>query len=71
MAVLVTSDEQPIKERAGPFITNTLMSISTAILKTATLLPIAEGILEFKWLWFATPHIVTEVDDFDMAGRGP
>ncbi len=50
---------------------NSLIAIFTAIFKAAMLLPIAEGLSELKWIWFAASRPLTDMDRFDSASRGP
>ncbi|KAJ9611536.1 hypothetical protein H2200_004720 [Cladophialophora chaetospira] len=50
---------------------NSLIAVFTAILKAAMLLPIAEGLSEMKWMWFATSRPLTDLDRLDLASRGP
>lgn len=50
---------------------NTLIAVVTAILKATLMLPIAEGISELKWQWFAKPRILNDISTYDSASRGP
>lgn len=34
-------------------------------------MPVAEGISELKWVWFAKPRLLSDMDEFDLASRGP
>lgn len=50
---------------------NTMVAITTAILKASMMLPITEGISELKWQWFTKPQPLIDVNAFDSASRGP
>lgn len=50
---------------------NTMVAITTAILKASMMLSITEGISELKWQWFTKPRQLIDVNAFDSASRGP
>lgn len=50
---------------------NTMVAITTAILKASMMLSITEGISELKWQWFIKPQPLVDVNAFDSASRGP
>lgn len=50
---------------------NTMVAITTAILKASMMLSITEGISELKWQWFTKPQPLIEFSAFDSASRGP
>lgn len=71
VAVLVTYHDKPLQQLPSSISVNSLVSIFTSIFKAAMLLPITEGISELKWLWFAAPRLLSDLDCFDAASRGP
>lgn len=50
---------------------NTIVAITTAILKASMMLSITEGISELKWQWFTKSQPLIDVNAFDSASRGP
>ncbi|KAI0440456.1 hypothetical protein F4803DRAFT_527082 [Xylaria telfairii] len=50
---------------------NTLLSIFTTLLRAFIVFPVAEGIMELKWVWFAQTHSLRDIDRFEAAGRSP
>ncbi|KAL9623683.1 MAG: hypothetical protein Q9160_002139 [Pyrenula sp. 1 TL-2023] len=50
---------------------NSLISTFTSIMKAAMLVPVAEGISELKWTWFARARPLTDLDRYDAASRSP
>lgn len=50
---------------------NTMVAITTAILKASMMLSITEGISELKWQWFTKPQPLIDINAFDSASRGP
>ncbi|KAF2434072.1 hypothetical protein EJ08DRAFT_582869, partial [Tothia fuscella] len=53
------------------FSVNFLISVFSSIFKAALLLPTSEAIGELKWLWFADSQVLSDIEDFDSASRGP
>ncbi|ROV96076.1 hypothetical protein VPNG_09149 [Cytospora leucostoma] len=49
---------------------NALISVFTAIFKMALMTPIAEGISQFKWLWYNRPRELADIERLDQASRG-
>ncbi|PVH74870.1 hypothetical protein DL98DRAFT_351841, partial [Cadophora sp. DSE1049] len=50
---------------------NSLISVFTALLKTAMMVVVAAAISQLKWHWFNEPHALADIEDFDGATRGP
>ncbi|KAF1934562.1 hypothetical protein EJ02DRAFT_439774, partial [Clathrospora elynae] len=50
---------------------NTLIAVFGALIKAAILLPVAECISELKWSWFAQSRNLIDLENFDVASRGP
>lgn len=50
---------------------NTMVAITTAVLKASMMLSITEGISELKWQWFTKRQRLIDVNAFDSASRGP
>ncbi|OCL05885.1 hypothetical protein AOQ84DRAFT_379147, partial [Glonium stellatum] len=69
--ILATHQNKPMSQWPRLISINSLVSIFTSIMKAAMLLPVAEGISELKWLWFAQPRALVDLDRFDFASRGP
>ncbi|ERF73964.1 hypothetical protein EPUS_05387 [Endocarpon pusillum Z07020] len=69
VVIVRARNEQPIPN--WPISINFLVSVFTSILKAAMLMPVAEGISELKWVWFANPRLLSDMDEFDLASRGP
>ncbi|ROV92902.1 hypothetical protein VSDG_06365 [Cytospora chrysosperma] len=49
---------------------NALISVFTAFFKMSLIMPIAEGISQFKWLWFSEPRELADIERLDRASRG-
>lgn len=50
---------------------NALVSILSSIFKAAAVLPLAGGISQAKWLWYAKSRPLRDMESFDEASRGP
>ncbi|KAK8129361.1 hypothetical protein PG999_001741 [Apiospora kogelbergensis] len=50
---------------------NALVSVLSSILKAAAVLPLAGGISQTKWLWYAKSRPLKDMESFDDASRGP
>ena len=68
---LAVHQGKPLPKWPSTISINSLIAIFTSILKAAMLLPIAEGLSELKWIWFATTQPLTDMNRFDSASRGP
>ncbi|KAI0967777.1 hypothetical protein F4678DRAFT_482803 [Xylaria arbuscula] len=69
--LLATRQGKPQPDWPSLLNINTLLSILTTVLRAAMLFPIAEGIEEMKWVWFAEPHPLRDIDRFSAAGKSP
>ena len=55
----------------GALTINTVVAIISASAKAALLLPVAECVSQFKWLWFTSGYRrLSEISTFDKASRG-
>ncbi|KAE9372778.1 hypothetical protein N431DRAFT_340473 [Stipitochalara longipes BDJ] len=50
---------------------NSLVSIFTALTKSAMMLVVSAAISQMKWQWFTKPHALVDMETFDSATRGP
>ncbi|MCJ1440581.1 MAG: hypothetical protein MMC23_001066 [Stictis urceolatum] len=71
ITLLGTQKDKPLPAWPSLFSLNSLLSVLSSIMKTALLYPIAEGIGELKWIWFAAPQPISDFDRYDSASRGP
>ncbi|KAF2136006.1 uncharacterized protein K452DRAFT_345190 [Aplosporella prunicola CBS 121167] len=74
MAILITlliHDNQPLPQWPHLISINSLIATFTAIFKACMLLPVVEGISQFKWLWFSKPQQLADIERLDLASRGP
>jgi hypothetical protein len=71
VAVVRARDRKPLPDWPSPFTINFVVSVFTSILKAAMMMPVSEALSELKWLWFADSRLVSDMDDFDLASRGP
>lgn len=69
--LLSIRQEKPLPDWPSVLQVNSLVAIFSAAFKVALLYPIAEGISELKWIWYATPQPTSDFDRFDAASRGP
>ncbi|KAF2664059.1 hypothetical protein BT63DRAFT_429586 [Microthyrium microscopicum] len=70
VVILATHEGKPLATQATISI-NSWISIFTAIMKAAIMLPVQEGISQMKWLWFQEARPLIQMDLFDSASRGP
>jgi hypothetical protein len=69
--LLAVRDGKPLVKWGGFLTVNVLIAILTAIFKSALLFPVAEALSELKWMWFQEPHRLSDMEDYDLASRGP
>lgn len=69
--ILGVCDDKPAPTWRYGVTLNTLISIFTTMARVAMLIPTAEAISQFKWLWFAgRKRKLRDFDRFDRASRG-
>lgn len=71
ICVLNQNDGQPLPEWKYGITLNALVSVLSTILKAAAVMPLAVGISQAKWLWYAEPRPLKDIETFDDASRGP
>ena len=71
VAVLWTSDGKTLPQFPLNISINTMVAVLTAILKSAMILVIAEGLSHLKWAWFRQARPLGDISEYDMASRGP
>lgn len=71
ICVLNQHDGQPLPEWKYGITLNALVSVLSTILKAAAVMPLAVGISQAKWLWYAEPRPLKDIETFDDASRGP
>lgn len=69
VGLVQSRDQRPLPD--CPITINALVSVFSSIFKAALLLPAAETIGELKWLWFSDVRALKDIEDFDLASRGP
>ncbi|KAF2805532.1 uncharacterized protein BDZ99DRAFT_501742 [Mytilinidion resinicola] len=74
IAVLSKYDNKPTpKWSLGPLgITlNAIVSILSTVFRGSLLMPVAQSISQFCWIWYTQPRPLRDVCDYDAASRGP
>lgn len=71
IGLLHRHDGQPLPEWRYGITLNALVSVLSTILKAAAVVPLAGGISQAKWLWYAKPRPLRDIETFDDASRGP
>ncbi|KAI9741138.1 MAG: hypothetical protein M1834_002851 [Cirrosporium novae-zelandiae] len=62
---------RPLPDWPHQISVNTLISVFLVVLKGAMMLPLAEGISQFKWRWYHNARPLKDLSVFDLASRGP
>ncbi|KAH8680533.1 hypothetical protein BX600DRAFT_543279 [Xylariales sp. PMI_506] len=73
IAILVAYQDSPLPQWPNYISINTIISVCTAVMKAALMLPATEGISQMKWSWFRGPEArqLSKMEEFDSASRGP
>jgi hypothetical protein len=69
--ILGYMDGKPTRMWKLPIQPNSLVAVFSTIAKSALLVPIAEGMGQLKWDFFARPGRIVHMQTFDEASRGP
>lgn len=71
VVILKLYDQKPLPQWRFSITINSLVALFSTISKAALLIPIAEGLSQLKWLWFAErPKKLFDFEAFDKASRG-
>ncbi|KAK2608337.1 hypothetical protein N8I77_006955 [Diaporthe amygdali] len=68
---LILHGDRPLPKWPTGITINALISVFTAILKASLMMPIAESIGQLKWLWYLKSHPLGQMEQWDLASRGP
>ncbi|TPX18340.1 uncharacterized protein E0L32_011751 [Thyridium curvatum] len=72
IATLASYNGRTISGWRLPVTINAVVSILSTAFKSSMVLPVAEGISQLKWVWFASgERSLSDMETFDMASRGP
>lgn len=71
VGTLASHQGRPMPKWREGITLNTLVAVFSAVLKSALIMPVAEGISQLKWLWFRKSRALIDLEDFDAASRGP
>ena len=71
VAVLISVQDKPLADWKLPIQPNSLVAVFSTIAKSALLVPIAECISQLKWSYFESPHMLSQMEVFENASRGP
>lgn len=71
VALLVTRQDKPQPKWPSFLNINSVLSIFTTLFRAAILFPVAEGITELKWVWFAQTRPLRDIDRFEAASKSP
>ena len=71
VATLFFMDGKPLQEWKLPIQPNSLVAIFSTVAKSALLFAIGEGVGQLKWLYFEKPRVLSQMENFDQASRGP
>lgn len=72
VVLLSQYDEKPLPQWSLGLTLNTLTAVLTTLCRSCTVIPIAEGLSQLKWNWFATSERpIRDLYAFDQASRGP
>lgn len=69
--VLIAYQEKPAAQWPQNVTINSIVAISIALLKSAMLVFVAEGVSQLKWAWFADSRPLQHLSLFDTASKGP
>ncbi|KAF7531220.1 hypothetical protein G7054_g9071 [Neopestalotiopsis clavispora] len=72
-AIIITiglHNGRPLPDWPYSISVNALVSIFATILKAMMMIPIAEALSQFKWLWYQKSHPLVDLCTFDQASRG-
>lgn len=70
--VLKQFNQKPLPRWPSGITLNTIVAALSTIARTAFLIPISEGLSQWKWMWFKKkPRPLADFDMFDQASRGP
>lgn len=71
VAVLISVQDKPLADWKLPIQPNSLVAVFSTIAKSALLVPIAECISQLKWSYFESPRMLSQMEVFENASRGP
>lgn len=74
IAILRTHDSKPSPEWSlGPFgvTLNAIVSIVSTVFRASLLMPVAQSISQFGWIWYTQPRPFRDICYYDSASRGP
>lgn len=71
IGLLLKFSDEPLPDLPRDITFNTIIAIITAILKASLMMPVAEGLSQAKWQWYNSPRLLSDLQMFDDASRGP
>ena len=70
--ILYIHQGSPLPNRPYSMTINSMIAVSSTIMKSAMLLCAAECISQSKWIWFRANEIaLTDIEVYDIASRSP
>ncbi|KAL0933653.1 uncharacterized protein CTRU02_210452 [Colletotrichum truncatum] len=71
VTVLSSYDGKPLPNWPAGFTLNTVIAFISTVCRTAFVLPVVEGLSQYKWNWYKSPRPLADFQIFDQASRGP
>ncbi|OLN94121.1 hypothetical protein CCHL11_07147 [Colletotrichum chlorophyti] len=71
VTVLQSYDNQPLPNWPHGLTLNTVVAFISTFCRTSFVLPVVEGLSQYKWNWYKSPRPLGDFKIFDEASRGP